>query len=46
MGFEPMSRLWGEFTAGGQYGAIKIYSLLGDTTAVRFRSGNGIHPWG
>lgn len=45
MGFEPMSPLWEEFTAGGQYGAIKIYQLLGDTTAVHFSAGNGIHTW-
>lgn len=46
MGFEPMSPLRAKFTAGGQYGAIKLYQLLGDTTAAHFSAGNGIHPQG
>lgn len=46
MGFEPVSPLWGEFTAEGQCDAIKIYQLLGDTTAVHFSAGNVIHTWG
>lgn len=46
MAFEPMSPLRPKFTAGGQYGAIKLYWLLGDTTAAHFSAGNGIHTQG
>lgn len=42
MGIEPMPPSWGELTAGGRC-ALKIYYLLGDTAAVHFSTGNGIH---